>query len=201
MLALAYAAAHPDRSGPLVLVGCGTFDAVSRAQMQETRRQRQTPAYHRQVARITAEVHDAAERLRLIHEAGAFIDNYDPLPSSADPDATIPPFDLQAHLDTWNDMLKMQQTGIYPAAFAAITAPVIMLHGAYDPHPGTAIYDSLKPIIPQLEYHAWEQCGHSPWAERMVRDDFFAVLKAWLREHCEITPAPPPGEGTVVETR
>jgi pimeloyl-ACP methyl ester carboxylesterase len=36
MLALAYAAAHPDASAPLVLVGCGTFDEASRALLQAT---------------------------------------------------------------------------------------------------------------------------------------------------------------------
>ncbi|HEX2973757.1 MAG TPA: alpha/beta hydrolase, partial [Tepidisphaeraceae bacterium] len=33
MLALAYAAAHPASAGPLVLIGCGTFDAVARARL------------------------------------------------------------------------------------------------------------------------------------------------------------------------
>src|SRR5260221_13075734 len=34
MLALVYAAAHPQFSGPLILVGCGTFDPVARAELQ-----------------------------------------------------------------------------------------------------------------------------------------------------------------------
>jgi len=40
MLVLAFAAAHPDLAGPLVLVGCGTWDAESRAKLQETLEQR-----------------------------------------------------------------------------------------------------------------------------------------------------------------
>lgn len=35
MLALAYAAAHPDSVGPLVLVGCGTYDVEARAVFRE----------------------------------------------------------------------------------------------------------------------------------------------------------------------
>src|SRR5262245_66229133 len=34
MLALAYAAAHPASTGPLVLAGCGPFDPVARAALQ-----------------------------------------------------------------------------------------------------------------------------------------------------------------------
>jgi pimeloyl-ACP methyl ester carboxylesterase len=40
MLALAYAAEHPYSTGPLILVGCGTFDLRARARMQKTIRQR-----------------------------------------------------------------------------------------------------------------------------------------------------------------
>src|SRR5215475_980248 len=36
MLALAYAAAHPSSTGPLILVGCGTFDPAARAELQRT---------------------------------------------------------------------------------------------------------------------------------------------------------------------
>ena len=55
-----------------------------------------------------------------------------------------------------------------------------MLHGAADPHPGLMIRASLEPYLPQLEYHEWERCGHYPWLERAVRDEFFSVLRAWL---------------------
>ncbi|HTX49979.1 MAG TPA: hypothetical protein VME40_11385, partial [Caulobacteraceae bacterium] len=76
--------------------------------------------------------------------------------------------------------IRLQTEGVYPAAFAAITAPVLMLHGAYDPHPGRMIRDSLTPYLPGLEYREWDACGHSPWLESQVREEFFAVLKAWL---------------------
>lgn len=70
--------------------------------------------------------------------------------------------------------------GAYPAAFAAIVSPVLMLHGTYDPHPGAMIRDSLLPYLPQIEYREWERCGHSPWRERHARDEFLTVLKRWL---------------------
>src|SRR5262245_37896809 len=36
MLALAYAAARSGSTGPLILVGCGTFDLAARAELQRT---------------------------------------------------------------------------------------------------------------------------------------------------------------------
>ena len=90
------------------------------------------------------------------------------------------PFDIVAHEETWNDMARLQAGGIYPGSFEAIESPVLMLHGQYDPHPGKMIRDSLIDHLPQLEYHEWERCGHSPWIEKFTRDDFFSVLREWL---------------------
>jgi pimeloyl-ACP methyl ester carboxylesterase len=89
------------------------------------------------------------------------------------------PFDIRAHTETWEDMVRLQDAGVYPAAFAAITLPVLMLHGTYDPHPGQMIRASLAPFLPQWEYREWEHCGHYPWGEQFVRDEF-AVLRKWL---------------------
>ena len=75
--------------------------------------------------------------------------------------------------ETWGDMVRLQEAGVYPAAFAAFAAPVIMLYGAADPHPGEMIKASLEPYLPQLEYQEWESCGHYPWLEKAVRNEFF----------------------------
>jgi pimeloyl-ACP methyl ester carboxylesterase len=91
-------------------------------------------------------------------------DRAEPWPDQAE----CEPLDIRAHDETWRDMMRLQSDGTYPAAFSAIESPVLMLHGAYDPHPGKMIYDSLRPFIRQLEYREWERCGHSPWLERSV---------------------------------
>ena len=58
---------------------------------------------------------------------------------------------------------------IYPAAFAAITCPVLMIHGEADPHPGRLTSEDLRRYIPHLEYQELPKCGHSPWLERQAR--------------------------------
>jgi pimeloyl-ACP methyl ester carboxylesterase len=76
--------------------------------------------------------------------------------------------------------LRLQEEGVYPAAFAAIRGPALMLHGSADPHPGRMILAGLKRYMPQLEYKEWERCGHFPWQEKAVREEFFAYLREWL---------------------
>jgi len=177
MLALAYAAAHPGSAGPLALVGCGTFDTAARARMREILDERQDDGLRRRLEALRPETGDS-ERLREMYELMAPLYDCDAEPTAPDPEA--PAFDARAHTETWNDMLRLQAEGVYPAAFAAIRGPVLMLHGSHDPHPGRMIRDGLTPHIPQLEYHELDRCGHSPWRERRARDAFFAVLRAWL---------------------
>ena len=155
MLALAYAAAHPEAASAIVVVGSGTFDPAARARLHAILDERRALDFD---ARYTFDPIDDA-----------------PLSDRA--------FDARANQETWDDMLRLQAAGVYPEAFAAIHAPVLMLHGAYDPHPGPRIRDGLAPLLPQLEYRQWERCGHYPWRERHAHDDFFATLRAWLAQH------------------
>jgi pimeloyl-ACP methyl ester carboxylesterase len=133
MLALAYAAAHPDTAGPLILVGCGTFDPAARAEFRRIIAERTTDeirARLEQAARLSGN-----EGLRAMAKALTPIYSYDPLDL---PEEEME-IDAKGHDETWNDMLRLQAEGVYPAAFAAIKVPVLMVHGAFDPHPGRLI--------------------------------------------------------------
>ena len=89
--------------------------------------------------------------------------------------------DARSNKEVWDDVVQLQEAGTYPAAFSAIKSPVLMLHGAHDPHPGPMIRDSLLRHIPHLEYVELDRCGHDPWRERYGREEFFRVLRKWLR--------------------
>lgn len=176
MLALAFAAAHPESAGPLVLIGCGSFDTAARERMNAVRRERLGPDLKERMTRLEATVKDPDKRLAIFGRWMQEADSYDLVIRRQE---TLE-FDAAGHEQTWADMMRLQEEGVYPAAFAAIKGPVVMLYGNYDPHPGEMIFDGLRKYMPQLEYRQWEKCGHYPWLERAARDDFLAVLKAWL---------------------
>jgi len=178
MLALAYAAAHPHSVSRIVLVGCGTWDIASREQVGETLRERMSGCLARELDAMQHSCADADERMRRMYELTRPLYSYDPLPEEAQ--EGLPPFDMLAHTQTWDDMLRLQREGVYPAAFSAITCPVLMLHGTYDPHPGPMIRASLTSFIPHLEYRELGHCGHSPWLEKEAEHAFFALLHEWL---------------------
>lgn len=178
MLALAYAAEQPGTAGPLVLIGCGTFDTSARSRLDENLAGRIDDDLQHRINAVAKSIPDPDRRLRKIGDLLLPAYSYDPI---IDHLADVQ-CDAVAHRETWGDMLRLQANGIYPAAFAAIASPVLMLHGAVDPHPGPLIRDSLTPFVPQLEYHELQHCGHYPWLERHARDGFFEMLNGWLKK-------------------
>ncbi len=176
MLALAFAAAHPGLAGPLVLIGCGTFDPIARARLQAVLAERMDGPLRRRLEQLPEEFPDPDQRLRVQSDLILPLYSWDLVST----DVELEKCDARAHDETWADMVRLQEQGVYPAAFSAIRSPVLMLHGAVDPHPGSLIRESLERHIPQIEYREWEHCGHYPWLEKAVRDEFFSVLRGWL---------------------
>ncbi len=176
MLALAYAAEHPRSAGPLVLIGCGTFDSSARAFLESTVAARMDAELRRKLERLEHEVPDEDERFGRVGALLAPLYSWDLEESGLEGVG----FDARGHLESWNDMLRLQAQGVYPAAFSRIQSPVLMLHGADDPHPGRRILAGLKQYLAQIEYRECDHCGHFPWLEREVREDFYRVLADWL---------------------
>jgi pimeloyl-ACP methyl ester carboxylesterase len=174
MLALAYAAAHPGSTGPLILVGCGTFDLAARAELQKNIAERMNDEIR---ARLKcADQLDQDECLKASVEAMMPIYSYDVRACPHEQDKV----DARAHHETWDDMVRLQAEGIYPAAFATIKVPILMVHGTFDPLPGRVIFAGLRPYLPQLEYRELERCGHYPWLESAAADAFFSLVREWL---------------------
>ncbi len=184
MLGLSYAARHPAAVSKLVLVGCGTYDATVRAQMRDAIQERLGPAGRLRVADLELQVErgtatQRAAALQQIGEIYTALETYEP--AEDDPDsAEVLPVDPEGHAQTWNDALRLQADGLEPQAFSHIRAPVLMIHGDEDLHPGSATRDLLRRYIPQLEYLSLKRCGHEPWRERYAREAFAHVLCEWL---------------------
>ncbi len=176
MLALAYAAEHPDSPKALVLIGCGTFDTRSRVRLQATVRERVTGGIDRRLDEAAGRIKEPDVRLCVTGRILEPMYSCELLPHQ---DETVE-YDARGHIESWRDMLRLQREGVYPAAFSRIAVPLLMMHGDCDPHPGGMIRDSLAPVLPQLQYLELSRCGHYPWLERHGRNAFFAALRDWL---------------------
>lgn len=175
MLALSYAAAHPAMPGAMVLVGCGTFSLAARAEFETRLEGRLTPVDRAGMDQIIQAEADPDRRLAALGRLIQRVYSYD---VEEGPDDVA--VDASANQETWADMLRLQCEGVYPAAFASIRAPILMLHGRADPHPGLLTSRDLRRHIPHLEYEELSECGHYPWLERRAKAQFFETLNAWL---------------------
>lgn len=187
MLALAYAAAHPERVSCLVLIGCGTFDQESRDTFRAEVERRMDGDLRRRVERLPAEFPEPDEWLRQLGDLLLPLYSYETETDVLKAEAC----DARACDETWRDMLRLQESGVYPSAFSTILEPVLMLHGTFDPHPGSLIRATLQPCLPQLECRELERCGHYPWLETHARDEFFFVLREWLARQATHARQPP----------
>ena len=176
MLALAYAATHQQEVAALVLIGCGTFSLEARQRMASLYRDRMDETLKQDLSRLSRDIPDENDRLGAMGELLLPSYSYDPVETSLEMERC----DARAYHETWDDMMRLQETGVFPASLAGITIPVLMLHGDVDPHPGSMIRDSLKPHMPQLIYHEMRHCGHYPWLEKKASGEFFTTLAAWL---------------------
>lgn len=178
MLALCYAAAHPGCVRSLVLVGCGTWDRASREALRAERERRMTPELRARLARLAHEALHPDLRLQRMGELFLPVDSVDAVAEAPEPGTVA--FDERAYRETWSDMMRLQDAGVYPAAFTAIIEPVLMVHGAEDPHPGRMIFEGLRAFMPHLEFRELARCGHYPWLERAARGLFFGVVRGRL---------------------
>lgn len=178
MLALVYAAEHPTVPAGVILVGCGTFSAAARADFKARLDARLTPQDRADLAELELTEPDPGRRLAAQGRIMTRVYGYD-IEDVSDAIAIVDPV---AHEQTWADMMRRQHDGTYPAAFATIRAPVLMLHGEEDPHPGSSIREDLRKHVPRLEYREFAKCGHSPWLERQAKHAFLDSLTDWLAE-------------------
>lgn len=185
MLALSYAAKYPERVTRMMLVGVGTYSEAGRAELHKTLMARLGETGMMEVERLQRELKNAKDVevrdkvLRNLGGAFSLIESYE-LVDVQESEREELPADARGHDETWQDVLRLQSSGLEPARFSAITAPVMLLHGDTDPHPGALTRDLLRGYLPQLEYLELERCGHEPWREKYARETFLATLRIWL---------------------
>lgn len=176
MLALAFAADHPTSVKAVVAICPGTFTTASRKRMHTNLGKVITDETRQKIAAIQATALSDDEKLKRTGDEILSPYSYNLIDHKKETERC----DAKGHKETWEDMLRCQAKGLYPESFSNIPCPVLMIHGADDPHPGDMIAESLRPTLPQMDYISLKKCGHYPWLERYARNDFFAALSDWL---------------------
>jgi pimeloyl-ACP methyl ester carboxylesterase len=112
MLALSFAARHPERTAALALIGCGTYDEASRAEHSLRMEQRLGPEGCRQMRELRDRLvttTDPVELDRLLAERGRLAtaaQSVDPIEDD-EPAGDRLRVDGRGHEETWEDVLRL----------------------------------------------------------------------------------------------
>jgi len=176
-----FAARYPALVKKLILVGSGPFEEHYTKQLRETRLNRLTP--EEQVERQQIFDFQAPNKDELFARLGELTkktDTYAALPLSLE-DEKIKP-QVAIYNGVWPVAAALRKSGELLTYGAAITCPVIAIHGDYDPHPAEGVEKPLKSVLKNFKFILLKECGHTPWIEKAAKDKFYEILE---KELCE----------------
>ncbi len=182
VLALLLAATNDSLVQKLILIGCAVFDAENSAKIDPIRMAR-LDDLSRQRYYIIKELIKTSSPDRqsaLFEEWGEIYsraDMFDPLTT----DLEVLEVQSEINNSVWSDFKTMRDKPAYlNNLFSKIKAPVVVIHGSYDPHPLEGIRPFLESCIINIKFHILPNCGHYPWIERQAADQFYKIIKAEL---------------------
>lgn len=179
-LALFYAAEHPVSK--LVLIGCPPFLPEGAVKVAERRFKALSASEFEELKNcaVSAEKGDEKAFSRLADLADR-ADNVC-LPAS-DPSADfLLPFQRETFEKVWAEADSFRKENGFESLLKKIVAPVFVLQGDKDPHAAEDAVLPLKSAGLTVREIIFENCGHSPFRERFVKDRFFQILAEIIRE-------------------
>jgi pimeloyl-ACP methyl ester carboxylesterase len=176
MLAVLFAARHPDFVRKLVLIGCGPLEPGHEAALHEARMRRLTAADRRELDALYAKL-SSGDRSSMDRFGEIFgkADQVDPLPRPK-----LGEFDAATFERVWPEAAALRARGGFLEAVRSIGCPVVAFHGDADPHPAEGVRRPLS-VLPDFRFVLLERCGHMPWVERHAAQAFLEQLEVELR--------------------
>jgi pimeloyl-ACP methyl ester carboxylesterase len=175
MLGVLVAAGHPSSVAKLVLIGSGPLDPADADGIMETRLGRLAPEERDELVRLQKTLNGPSALPEDLARYGDLIARAD----AVDPIAIESPgFGLQTeiHRRVWDEAAALRAAGYFIEQARSVACPVVVIHGASDPHPVRGIIGPLADAGISPRVHILPACGHTPWIERQARDRFFALL-------------------------
>ena len=178
-LSVLLAADHPELVQRLVLIGAGPFRARDAHEVGERRTRRLTGDEREEVQELERRLvdpnqHATASTLRRLERLTERTDSYRLVPHRS----SAPAPDVRTFREVWADAARIRQSGALLRSLHRVQAPVLVLHGADDPHPVEGVVVPLRRAGVHVRVVVLDRCGHYPWWERYARDAFFGRLRA-----------------------
>jgi pimeloyl-ACP methyl ester carboxylesterase len=187
MLGFMLAARAPELVRKLILVASGPYEAQYATGIDQTRLSRLSQEERQRIQDLVEAMNDPAveDKSPFLAELGALFgkaDDYDPI--AVDSEELGVQFDIFEQV--WSEVVELRASGALLELGKRIRCPVMAIHGDYDPHPAEGIREPLARTLENFRFVLLDRCGHTPWLERHVRDEFYRILRAEIGERASV---------------
>jgi len=180
-LSFILAARFPEIVEKLILVSSGPFKKEYVETLRTTRFDRLNQEEKAEFNTIssalgTPETKDKDTLLVRLGELASKADLFDPiLEESNSADLIGPRGDIFSGV--WQEAAEMRKNGTLLNLGKLIQCPVTAIHGDFDPHPAEGVLKPLTGVIKNFRFILLKDCGHTPWRERLAKDEFYDRIR------------------------
>ncbi len=181
MLGYITAARYPELVSKLIMVGSGVFEDHYAEEIMPLRLGRLTPAERIEARHLMLSLADPAceEKDEVMARFGRLMskaDTYWPIETSLEAGHCS----FEVHVKAWADLQDMRASGYLLEMGRDIRCPVVAIHGDHDSHPAEGVRTPLASVLHDFRFILLDNCGHSPWNEKMARQEFLDRMQAEL---------------------
>lgn len=171
------AARYPALVSKLILVSSAPFEEQYAASITQTRLGRLKPKERAEMQALLGQLEDPAalNKDALLARLGNILahgDAFDPM--TQENEAFHCQYDV--YRGVWDEAAEQRRTQALIRMAHSITCPVVAIHGDWDPHPADGVNVPLARELTNFKFVLLKKCGHRPWIERNVAEEFFNIL-------------------------
>lgn len=181
-LALLYAAAYGQNVKALVWIGCPPLEESYAALINQRRMANLSKEDGAALLQALAVLNtaDTASHLQALQTVNTLCQKADFVCPVAE-EEDIPAPDEKAFSCVWPQAAALRAKGTLLKAAQMLSCPLTLIHGEQDPHPSQGVSAPLTRLGVSFNEIILPRCGHTPWAEKYAREDFFRLLQAAVR--------------------
>lgn len=165
----------------LILISSGPFDVKYTNKLLETRLKRMSKQENQKIEDLLIELHNSDKKNEIFKQLGNLltrIDSYDPVSV----DQQVIECDYNIYQNVWSEASEMRKKGELLKYGQKIKCPVTAIHGDYDPHPAKGVEKPLRKVLNEFNFVLLKKCGHDPWNESYVKDQFYSLISKEIDE-------------------
>lgn len=181
MLGYIFTARHPLLVEKLILIGSALYEPQYAEKVMETRYHRLNKTQQQKARKLRTALNNPAndhqdDTFSKLGELLSLADMKDPVTKESE----ILEHRYDIFQNVWDEAERLRSEGKFLEMGKKIKCPVVAIHGDYDALPYQGVKEPLSKVLKNFKFILLKNCGHYPWRERVVKDEFYELLKEEL---------------------